>query len=497
MDVDHGAAATLGAAPRGRDLDDLLTLLSDADDGGLADLQGAAVAEPRERVPPVGQVAIALDRLADLLGRLRSRRTLGRTPRLGLAGFDGLVESGESVVGRSLRLLRRFTVGLERLDRLIDGDRRRTQGSTHQAGLAQEGGDAAPGAHPGAADTAQPAAEIEHCIQAATGQADEVAHHGVGVLQQLVALDGRPQGSECTRHLDQRRDGRRKLPNQASGVAERRRQPAHHLLRGVLEGPLRPLELPRQRLAGRLGSPAELDLELVQDDLLGTHDVARLDHRLDLLALLLGEGDTDPPQGGEALDRVVERLAELHRRRGSIGPQLGGHVSGRLGGLVEDAVGADVLDVREGQQQRLGLRDRVVGLAAVVLDRSGQFLEMLLGDTGGTAGALEAGLDLRLHLGGVHDLLVAGARKHHQAAAQTGGQSRLGSAAEAAHASFGPVETAAEIALKRAVVEPQRGHQFRHREHHSPAFGKEAKKAPASAARSGRRACARELVKQR
>jgi hypothetical protein len=85
---------------------------------------------------------------------------------------------------------------------------------------------------------------------------------------------------------------------------------------------------------GRRTRPAELLVELPEDDLLGAHRVARLDHRLDLVLLLLRERHTNPLQRGHTLDRVVQRLAELQRRRRGVLPNAT-DMSSIVGGLVK------------------------------------------------------------------------------------------------------------------------------------------------------------------
>src|SRR3546814_17934043 len=69
------------------------------------------------------------------------------------------------------------------------------------------------------------------------------------------------------------------------------------------------------RVGGSLSGTAELLLHLAEDDLLRAERVARLDQRLDLLLLLLREGHARAAEGRDALDRVVERLAQRSEER--------------------------------------------------------------------------------------------------------------------------------------------------------------------------------------
>jgi hypothetical protein len=140
-------------------------------------------------------------------------------------------------------------------------------------------------------------------------------------------------------------------------------EPGDDRLRQVLERPLASGELTRQGLASSLRGATELGVELGEDDLLGADRVARLLHGGDLVLLALRERHADTGQGGDALGRVVQRLAEQDRVRRRVAAHLRGHVGGGLRRLVEDLVRPGVLDVREREQQLLGLHDRVVRLA--------------------------------------------------------------------------------------------------------------------------------------
>src|SRR5690606_21937542 len=58
----------------------------------------------------------------------------------------------------------------------------------------------------------------------------------------------------------------------------------------------------------RFRGSADLVLQLLENDLLCTEYVTRLNERLDLLLLLFGELDTHPGESGDTLHRIVERL---------------------------------------------------------------------------------------------------------------------------------------------------------------------------------------------
>jgi hypothetical protein len=80
---------------------------------------------------------------------------------------------------------------------------------------------------------------------------------------------------------------------------------------GVTEDVLEPGDGAAEPAAGGLGGAAELRAQLPQDELLRAHRVAALDHRGDLVLLRRRERHPDPLQSGDALNGVVQRLADL------------------------------------------------------------------------------------------------------------------------------------------------------------------------------------------
>jgi hypothetical protein len=109
--------------------------------------------------------------------------------------------------------------------------------------------------------------------------------------------------------------------------------------------------------------------ELAQNHLLRVERLAGLDERVDLLLLLLRERHTHTPQRGDALHRIVQRLAKLDRGLRRIDAERLAHVEQDPGRPVEDVVALAGLvpDVAERQQHVLaGLDDLIVdaGLAA-------------------------------------------------------------------------------------------------------------------------------------
>ena len=161
----------------------------------------------------------------------------------------------------------------------------------------------------------------------------------------------------------------------------------------------------RRPLAGRgirhgLGDPAELGLQLLQDDSLSARDVAHLDHLLDLGLLDVGELDAGPAQRRDAELWVVQRLSDLERRALQVHAERGRDVQDRLGRLLEP----DAPDVRERQQDRLHRQHRLVAEGGDALQVGRHLLQPLGGLLRDAPGRGERRLDL---LDGV-DLLVPG-----------------------------------------------------------------------------------------
>ena len=93
---------------------------------------------------------------------------------------------------------------------------------------------------------------------------------------------------------------------------QQREEGRRQLALGGLHVLLEDLELASRRLTERLSRAAKLGVELLEDEALRIERLTGLDHGLDLVDLLLGEGDTDTAQGGHALDGIVDGLAELN-----------------------------------------------------------------------------------------------------------------------------------------------------------------------------------------
>ncbi len=99
----------------------------------------------------------------------------------------------------------------------------------------------------------------------------------------------------------------------------RRRERLRHLLRladpldVITQRVLRPLlqhvQLPRQRPADRRRRPADLMLDLAQNDLLSGQELAGLDEPFDQVTLRLRQRDPRTAQSGDAADRILQRLA--------------------------------------------------------------------------------------------------------------------------------------------------------------------------------------------
>jgi hypothetical protein len=62
--------------------------------------------------------------------------------------------------------------------------------------------------------------------------------------------------------------------------------------------------------------------------------------RLDLLLLAVRERHTNPAECRDALDRVVQRLAQLDGGRLGVLTERGGHVGNDMSCLIEDLVAA-------------------------------------------------------------------------------------------------------------------------------------------------------------
>ena len=122
---------------------------------------------------------------------------------------------------------------------------------------------------------------------------------------------------------------------------------------------------------------AHLSFDGFENVCLRFHHLVGFSERLDLFLLLIGESDARFPEGDDALDRVVERLAQ----RDSIGlcaaETCRPHVHGGLGGTVEIAahfVGA-FGEFLEREQLRLGHLDRSAIHARLDLDLVGHLVE--------------------------------------------------------------------------------------------------------------------------
>ena len=231
----------------------------------------------------------------------------------------------------------------------------------------------------------------------------DVRHHVRAEVHGLVAdvLEERRELAALTGavlHLAQKaRDRRQRLRGHPRRelVDIRQEHPAD-LLRQVAHARLELVR--RRRLSSR--RTAELLVQLLEDDLLRAHRVARLHERLDLLLLLSREGDADLRQGGDALDRVVQRLAELDRRRLRVLPERDRHVRHERRRLREDVVtlAGLVLDVRERQEQVLPALNRLVVVAGLVRDRRREVAHLVGAQLRGLAGRLDDLLGLRANL---------------------------------------------------------------------------------------------------
>jgi hypothetical protein len=174
-------------------------------------------------------------------------------------------------------------------------------------------------------------------------------------------------------------------------------------------------------VAAAAAAPPELLLQLTEDQLLSLEGVAVLDQRLDLVLLLRRERHAGPRQRGDALDRIVEGLAQLDRRPAGVSAQHGRHVEGQTGRPVEDVVAltGHVLDVGERQQQVL---DPGHGLAARARHAGDRFRQV--GDIAGrhvrrATGRLDDPLGFPRHLLGLDGRVVGAlqgdAHPHHGA----------------------------------------------------------------------------------
>jgi hypothetical protein len=183
---------------------------------------------------------------------------------------------------------------------------------------------------------------------------------------------------------------------------ERRQLPGDLIDRRRKTGPQILLEIPESdlELVGRSGlrggGPAELLRDLTQNDLLRIQRLAGLLKGGNLLLLLVGERHTRPHQLRNALLRVVQGLAELHRRLRGVDAERGAHVSGGLRRLIEDlvALAGLVADVRERQQQVLSGLDRLVVNPRLAADRRREVRDVLRGDVRLTARRLQDRLRL-------------------------------------------------------------------------------------------------------
>ena len=179
---------------------------------------------------------------------------------------------------------------------------------------------------------------------------------------------------------------------------------------------------------GRRG-PAHLFLKGGKNEALRFGTVARFLEALDHLLLGLAEGNTDPLQGGEALDRILEGLAELHRRCLEIAPEDGG----QIGGLGEGRGEERSRDRAEGGQAGGRRLHRIVVDERGGGEAGGEGLDLALGEAGRVAGRLEDGAEAErdlLRFGGCGEEFTGpqgeagNRRRRHETGGPEGGQRR-------------------------------------------------------------------------
>ena len=115
-------------------------------------------------------------------------------------------------------------------------------------------------------------------------------------------------------------------------------------------------------VSGRSSSATDLRFNRCEDHRLRFADLVRLDQNLDAILFRFRERHTRTGQGGDALDRIVQRLTELHSVRGGLTETCGSEIDGGLCGTVKRPTHliSGCSDLLEGQQFRLRLFDGVL-----------------------------------------------------------------------------------------------------------------------------------------
>ena len=197
------------------------------------------------------------------------------------------------------------------------------------------------------------------------------------------------------------------------------------------------------RLALRPRRAPVLALDLLQDQRLRLGEPVGLGETLDDLGLLGREHGAGTAQRREPLRRVLQRLGELER--GVRWPlfERRRHVERGLGYAAE----IGVVDLAEGEEQRLQLQNRFVAGPRHLLERRRVRLEAGAGQRGLAIEIAQAQLDLRdrlrLFLGGAGDRADDA---HGRAEAEIGGAEAQHGAHHAAHGAVGALAALVDIA---------------------------------------------------
>ena len=229
-------------------------------------------------------------------------------------------------------------------------------------------------------------------------------------------------------------------------------------LQEISEGVAEPRAGAAHRLALRPRRAPVLALDLLQDQRLRLGEPVGLGETLDDLGLLGGERGAGAAQRREPLRRVFKRLGELERRVARRLAERRRHVERGLG----DAVEIGVVDLAEGEEQRLQPQDRLVAGRGDALERRRVRLEAGAGERGLAIEIAQAQLDLRdrlrLCLGGADDRADDA---HGRAEAEIGGAEAERGADHAAHGAVGPLAAPVDIA-EAAVHVPHPGERLLH-----------------------------------